>query len=255
VVLTGVWANHLYAVEEVGGRGFVTMYQGRRSMQPQMLPEGGNMNVTVTNIFEPGGQIENDKGKLKVTKANFKNRPAKPLEAFTFLVTADGKPTDLSAKGVKIRKTGGSGTFRAIDLRHGKFTLTYDTEITIEGLPLKTYSVTELAAGFDKVVEVTGNSVVFTNEEIRGETPPSPPGDRPEKPERPRENGGTPEESVTVEVPLVPLESAQPDSPAQKENPRTGDSNDKQNRILFTIFMFSCFSCLVFFRLRRWPQR
>jgi len=225
VALTGIWVNHMYAVEEVTGSFYLTRYQGRENMQPQMLPEGGNLNVTITNTFDPGGEIENgdDKGKLKITKANFHDKPAKPLETFTFLVTIDGKPMNLSAKGVKIRKTGGSGTFRAVDLRYGKFTLTYDTEVTIDGLPLGTYSVTEQAAGFLTNVEVNDNSVTFTNEEIKGDTPPSPSpsGDRPV---RPRQNGETPEESITVDIPLVPLVLAQPDPLEQKENPRTGDS-------------------------------
>ena len=250
--LTGIWVNHMYAVEEVSGSYYMIRYQGRESMQPQMLPEDGNLNVTVTNTFDPGGETDNggDKGNLKIIKANFRDKPAKPLEAFTFLVTIDGKAADLSAEGVKIRKTGGSGTFKVLDLRHGKFTLTYDTEVTIDGLPLGTYSVTEQATEFITRTEINGNTVTFTNEEIPEPTTPS--GERPNRPDRPRSNGETPEDSVTVDIPLVPLVSAQLDSTEQREIPRTGDNAGKIDIaalfLLFTVFVGAL--VLRHFRLR-----
>ena len=241
IVLTGLWANHLYIVEEIGGRGFTATYQGRASMQPQMLPEGGNMLVSITNTFEPGGGDGNggDKGRLRVSKANFTSTPAHPHEAFTFIVRRDGNPMDLTSGGLSVRKTGGLGNYLPVDLRNGRFTLTYDTEVTIEGLPLGVYTVTEYASGYIKSHAVINNlgshsddgtaavdiTILFTNEEVNGgDNPPSPPGDRPETP---RPGGNDPDEDLTVEVPLFPLGEypttpEEPNQPFVPELPRTG---------------------------------
>ena len=237
VVLTGLWANHLYAVEEVAGRGFTATYQGMGSMQPRMLPEGGNMLVSVTNTYEPGGgENGSDLGRLRVSKANFVGTPAQPHETFAFVVRKGGNPMDLTEGSISVRKTGGSGSYSPVDLKNGRFTLTYDTEVTIEGLPLELYTVTEYATGYKTSYKVIDNSVtrpsdgafvaditiIYTNEEIGGDTPPSG-GDRPDTPEP-----GEVESDiyVTVEVSLGPTGAfpSTPDEPVNVgELPRTGN--------------------------------
>ena len=236
-VLTGLWANQEYAVEEVSGLHYTATYHGEGSMAPQKMPEDGNISVTITNTYEPSGGDNGgggDTGRLKVAKANFIKTPAKPHEAFSFVVRRDGKPVDLTAGKINIRKTGGSGVYRATNLRNGGFTLTYDTEVTIDGLPLGVYTVAEYATGYIISTEVinksgTGSnavdlSVIFTNEEAG-------PGD------------DEPDDNVEIEVPLIPRDEMPTDD---RDNgggttvptttspgggaPRTGD--DKPDNIL-----------------------
>ena len=253
-VIKGVWANHVYIVEEEKGVNFDTAYSGNGVM----LPQGGNMNVSITNTYEHGT------GRLVVKKANFNRAPAKPHEAFNFYVEQDGEPVDLSANRINIRKTGGSGNYVAVDLNRGRFTLTYDTEVTIDGLPLGRYTVRERASGYVTTFEVIDNSVtrpgdgiiiadmtvIFTNEEIvdtppdtpevpnRPYTPYTPP-NRPDSPEpnTPINDNPEPDEDVVVEVPPKPTDPSKdpstdlddPNSPFASRDPSllpsTGDGS------------------------------
>ena len=270
-VLTGLWANHEYIVEEVVGPGYTATYQGSENMPPQTLPQGVNMNVTVTNTYSPGGNVDNggDKGRLVIAKASFAGVPAKPDEAFTFVVMRDGSPMDLTADDIQIRKTGGSGAYIAVDLRNGRFTLTYNTEVTIDGLPLGMYSVTERAAGYITSSQVTDNSVtqtvsgavvaditvVFSNTEIGddpGDYPPSTPGNGNDTPDT---DVGSIEEYVTVEVPLFPLGGMEsPGDPDQtpgdpvSEMPRTGKTT--AFGVLLPVLVAVSLGAAVFFYIR-----
>jgi len=271
IVLTGLWANHLYAVEEVAGRGFTTTYQGNDSMPPRMLPEGGNMLVAITNTYEPGGDENgSDLGRLRVSKANFIGTPAQPHEAFTFVVRRDGSPMDLTSGSISVRKTGGTGNYTPVDLVNGRFTLTYDTEVTIEGLPLGIYTVSENAAGYKTSYNVIDNSatrpsdgafvaditVIYTNEETTGDTPPSP-GDRPDTPEP-----GEVESDiyVTVEIPLGPTGEF-PSTPKDPELPfgggelpRTGNNTAAITVLLLLLsvaFVGAAVSLYFLLKLRR----
>jgi len=207
VTIRGLQSNCVYAVEEVGGAYYTAAYTGNNVM----LPDGGVMGVTITNTYGDDGDGDggddgdgDDKGRLVIKKANFSKTPANPHEAFTFFVKKDGDPVDLTAVGLRIRKTGGSGEYIASDLKKGSFTLTYDTEVTIDGLPLGRYTVAEYAAGYIKSYKLTDNSrmqadgtaitdvtVIFTNEEIDGDSP--------------RPDDGSADDYFEVEVPLVPL--------------------------------------------------
>jgi len=255
VAMSGLWSNHDYVVEEVAGPGYTTVYQGEESMSPRAFPKGGNINVTITNTYNRGS----DDGRLVIEKAKFIRTPAKPHEAFTFVVTRNNSPADLSAEGIHIRKTGGSGEYIAVDLKNGRFTLTYDTQVTIDGLPLGTYDVSERVSGYITSYKVTDNSVtrpsdgaiitiityVFTNVEI-GQDPSVPPVDNrpyipgepesgPPEPGTPRSGDDGPGEDPPEDAPLVPddpevdpgTDVDDPNSPAggrdPNQLPRTGD--------------------------------
>jgi len=202
------------------------------------MPQNGNISVAITNTFA------RSTGRLVIKKANFVGTPAKPHEAFTFVVTKDGAPADLTADRVHIRKTGGSGEYKAVDLKNGRFTLKYDTEVTIDGLPLGTYSVTERVSGYTTTYEVIDNSVarpgdgtivaditiIFTNIERdrdrdRDREPdrdPREPGpeDSPGTPTRP--GGNTPETEVSVDIPLGPIDGSPDEEEPEQESPPEG---------------------------------
>jgi len=242
-------------------------------MLPQAMSYGSNINITLTNTFDPNGNVDegDDTGRLVIAKANFVTMPAKPDEAFPFIVMKDGVPVDLTSGKISIRKTGGSGEFVASDLTNGRFTLTYDTEVTIEGLPLARYTVSERAAGYLTSYEVIDNSVtrpsdgvvladitvIFTNVEPGGDSPDSP--DSPNSPDSPRrerpnipgpEEVGSSEEYITVEVPLGEMPSEREDSEQerpQSEMPRTGIG---MTDALLTLIMVFSIGAAVFFLFR-----
>lgn len=148
VTLAGMWENRRYEVVESYGEGYTTSYTGNGAI----LSGSGNLNVSVTNTFG------NDIGRLKITKANFISTPAKPYERFEFRISRNGNPVNLAADGIVIRKTGGSGEYNAVDTAAGSFSLTYDTEITIFGIPEGDYTIIEEVSWYKTSYVVTGGS-------------------------------------------------------------------------------------------------
>ena len=147
ITLTKLWENRIYEVVEDGGEQYTATYSGNNAP----IPESGNMNVAITNIFG------HDIGRLRITKANFVTTPSKPDEVFGLIIENDGNPVDLTKDGINIIKTGGSGEYNAVDLSGGRFSLTYDTEITIFGIPEGAYTITEDVTGYNTSYMVTGN--------------------------------------------------------------------------------------------------
>jgi len=264
ITINGLQSNCVYAVEEAGGAHYTAAYAGN----DVMLQDGSVINVTITNTYgrdgdgggDDGGDGDdngNDKGRLVIRKANFDKTPAKPHEVFTFFVKKNGDPVDLTAVGVRIRKTGGSGEYVAADLRKGSFTLTYDTEITIDGLPLGKYTVAEYAVGYIKSCElidksrvetdgivITDITVIFTNEEIDGDSP--------------RPDDGSAEDYFEVEIPLIPLAempSSQGDTEQSSTNkpqpgvPITGIGTTSELLFLLLVLLLGA-AVFIYFRIR-----
>ena len=139
VILTALWENRIYQIVEDEGEHFTTVYTGNNLP----IPESGNLNITVTNVFG------DDIGRMRITKAAYIGTPANPREAFHFIIRRNGQAVDLTAAGINVRKTGGLGEFNPVNLPQGRFTLTFDTEITVFGLPEGSYTVTEDVLGFE----------------------------------------------------------------------------------------------------------
>jgi LPXTG-motif cell wall-anchored protein len=79
--------------------------------------------------------------------------------AFTFIVKySNGNPVDLSAGEITIAKIDGEGDYDPTDLENGKFTLTHDATVKIDGLAPGGYQVTEEALGYTIVYTVDGSA-------------------------------------------------------------------------------------------------
>ena len=146
--MTELWLNYRYEVVEDKEDAYTASYTGNNAL----LTENSNTNVAITNTYG------RDIGRLKIMKANFNSTPAKPDEAFTFIIKYGDDLADLTDEGISIRKTGGSGDFTALDLERGRFTLKYNTEIVIYGLPKGAYTVTEEVSGYSTYYVVTDSS-------------------------------------------------------------------------------------------------